>query len=460
MASPHMSRPFRFIGDGSCGSGPWPASPSASRSRSGWSPASWSGSPPAAIVHLIFGSPRDASRSTRSPPRSPTSASRRPISGTRRWSPRRGAALADDPPDGRSLLVKVYGRDAWDGQLLTSLWSSLWRRGERPTRVRPAPAGRARGVRHVARRAGGRAGPARRGRGHGDRARRPAGDRDHRTTARVARPGRRSTTSSCRRSGGPPLELHELGIAHGQLDGDRFVVRPDGSPAFGDFGGAKVAATDGALMADRAQLLVTTALVVGPDRAIAAATAALGNDAFASLLPFLQPAVLDRETRRAVRERDWDMDDLMKAPPMRPAWSRPSSSSSAGSPASIAIVALIAFLAYALISALAGSRDPEPLRRARSPRTWRGCSRPCSSRRSPRSPRRSRRSAPRSAPVLFVPVADAPIRGPVHRARGAELRGEGRPGGPLLPAPGRRRRRRALDRPDRQRVRVRDPDRC
>jgi hypothetical protein len=34
--------------------------------------------------------------------------------------------------DGRSLLVKVYGRDAWDGQLLASTWSALWHRGESP----------------------------------------------------------------------------------------------------------------------------------------------------------------------------------------------------------------------------------------------------------------------------------------------------------------------------------------
>ena len=108
------------------------------------------------------------------------------------------------------------------------------------------------------------------------------------------------------------------------------------------------------MMADLAQVLVTTALVVGPDRAIAAATDVLGNDAFAKVLPFLQPAVLDRDTRRAVRDRDWDLDDLMER-----------STEVTGTEApeleqirrvtgkSIAIVALIAFLAYGLISALA-----------------------------------------------------------------------------------------------------------
>ena len=45
--------------------------------------------------------------------------------------------------DGRSILVKIYGRDAWDGQLMTSLWSSVWNRGETPRARRPAPTGRA-----------------------------------------------------------------------------------------------------------------------------------------------------------------------------------------------------------------------------------------------------------------------------------------------------------------------------
>jgi uncharacterized protein (TIRG00374 family) len=151
------------------------------------------------------------------------------------------------------------------------------------------------------------------------------------------------------------VRLHELGIAHGQLDGERIVVRSDGSPALGDFGGARVAAADGAMMADLAQILVTTALVVGPHRAIAAGIAVVGDDAFAGVLPFLQPAVLDRDTRRDVRDREWDLDDLMarsievtgtEAPELeqlRRVTGR-----------SIAIVALITVLAYALISALAG----------------------------------------------------------------------------------------------------------
>ena len=76
-------------------------------------------------------------------------------------------------------------------------------------------------------------------------------------------------------------------IAHGQLDADAVVIRSDGTPALSDLGGATVSASMVALQADRAQLLVATALAVGPDRAASAAHAALGADAVAAVLPYL-----------------------------------------------------------------------------------------------------------------------------------------------------------------------------
>jgi serine/threonine protein kinase len=47
--------------------------------------------------------------------------------------------------------------------------------------------------------------------------------------------------------------LHALGVAHRQLDAARILVRPDGAPAFGDFGAATVAAAAD-IAADRAQV--------------------------------------------------------------------------------------------------------------------------------------------------------------------------------------------------------------
>ena len=47
-------------------------------------------------------------------------------------SPSGVAIILGRADDGRSIRVKIYGRDAWDGQLITSVWSSVWNRGETP----------------------------------------------------------------------------------------------------------------------------------------------------------------------------------------------------------------------------------------------------------------------------------------------------------------------------------------
>jgi len=133
------------------------------------------------------------------------------------------------------------------------------------------------------------------------------------------------------------------------------VVRPDGSPALGDFGQATLAVGNAGPMADRAQLLVTTALLVGEERAVAAAAASIGSAGITEMLPFLQPAVLDRATRHMVRAGDWDVDDLRERtaaaagvdPPKleqirRVTWG------------SIAIAAVLGIAGYAVISAIAG----------------------------------------------------------------------------------------------------------
>ena len=73
-----------------------------------------------------------------------------------------------------------------------------------------------------------------------------------------------------------------------------------------------MSASDAALRADRAQLLVSTALLVDHARAVAIARDVLGADAMAEMLPYLQPAALDRATRQPCALKDWDLDDLRK----------------------------------------------------------------------------------------------------------------------------------------------------
>jgi uncharacterized protein (TIRG00374 family) len=355
MASPHMSRPLRFIGRWIVAFGAVAGIALGATLPIGLVAGLLIGLGSAAIMHLLLGSP--AGRLTLD--QIDTALGELGIEATDlRYTPLEpsGVALAlATSPDEHELLVKVYGRDAWDGQFLASIWSSLWRRGERPS----LGFGRLRQVEHeafvtlLAERAGVPVLPI--------VAAGMATERDALLVSEIT--GRPLRTLDPDEVDDELMQgiwraivrLHDLGIAHGQLDGDRLVVRSDGSPAIGDFGGGRVAAADGAMMADLAQILVTTALVAGPDRAIASGTAVLGNEAFADVLPFLQPAVLDHHTRRNVRDQEWDLDDLM---------TRSSEATGIEPPEleqlrrvtgrSIAIVALIAFLAYGLISALAG----------------------------------------------------------------------------------------------------------
>ena len=60
----------------------------------------------------------------------------------------RGVALAfASSLDGHPLMVKVFGRDAYDGQVVAAAWSAIWNRGAKPVGQGPAATGRARSVR-------------------------------------------------------------------------------------------------------------------------------------------------------------------------------------------------------------------------------------------------------------------------------------------------------------------------
>ena len=148
--------------------------------------------------------------------------------------------------------------------------------------------------------------------------------------------------------------LHELGISHGRVDAQSLVVRTDGSAALTDLGAAHVAAPEGSLRTDQAQLLVTTALLADTDRAVTAAAAVLGNEGLAQILPFLQPAAFERDTRKALHDQHVDLKALRQSiaertstevPPLEPlqrvTWR------------SFLKLAVIAFLASTLISAFA-----------------------------------------------------------------------------------------------------------
>ena len=214
---------------------------------------------------------------------------------------------------GGTLLVKIYGRDAWDGQLLSSIWSFLWYRDETPTLT----LSRLQQVEHeafVTLLA--------------ERAEVPvlpvvaAGPVANDALLVVDLEG--APLSSSEGTSDEMLadlwrgvgRMHRAGIAHGALDGDRLVIRDgrsDGRLAIGDFGRATAVATDADVHADRAQLLVTTALAVGTERAVAVTSRELGRDALTGLLAYLQVAALTPATRERVKSDRIDLDALRKA---------------------------------------------------------------------------------------------------------------------------------------------------
>jgi uncharacterized protein (TIRG00374 family) len=100
-------------------------------------------------------------------------------------------------------------------------------------------------------------------------------------------------------------------VAHLGLSPETVVFVGD-EVGFVELGGATVAPDESQLATDRAQLLMTTASLVGSERAVAAAVGALGPDRLASLLPYLQPAASSRPLRRALKVADIDVDDLRK----------------------------------------------------------------------------------------------------------------------------------------------------
>lgn len=233
-----------------------------------------------------------------------------------------GTVLSAGTADGTELQVTVYGRDAWDSQVVGSWWVALTRRGEHPHLGRS----RRSRVEHealmilLAAQAGV-----------------PVLDV---VAVGLAEQGDALLVTSAPRgtlapwTGGPAgptsgrrvvpepddafldglwralLALHAAGMAHGRVDGDSLVVRADGSPGLADLDAAVTAADDADQLTDRARLLVTTAVSVGPERALRAAVDALGPVALAEVLPYLQPAALARGTRAALRTAGWSLTGL------------------------------------------------------------------------------------------------------------------------------------------------------
>jgi len=208
---------------------------------------------------------------------------------------------------GRPLLVKVYGRDASDTQLVAKLWRSVWYRGDGPA----MGLGRLQSAEHeafvtlLARNAG-----------VATREVVTAGATVDDDALLVLRGDAESIGSlEAERLDDGVLRgawralgvLDELKVAHQQIDPES-VALVSGEVGLLDFGAATVAPDLHQLQTDRAQLLMTTAAVAGEERALRVATGALGAGDVVALLPYLQSAAFSPSLRRALKEGEIDVD--------------------------------------------------------------------------------------------------------------------------------------------------------
>lgn len=210
---------------------------------------------------------------------------------------------------GRELVVRVHGRDAYDNQLLEKLWRTLWYQDGGP-RLRLS---RGQAVEHEAfvtllARANGvatqevvRAATTTRGdavivlRGS--------------ARALGTLPPAELDAGVARRSWGALELLHAANIAHRHLDVSTVALVGD-DVGFVELGWSTAAPRPDQLMTDRAQLLVTTATLLGTTVALATALELLGREGLASLLPYLQTAALEDDLRRTTKSARIDVDVL------------------------------------------------------------------------------------------------------------------------------------------------------
>ncbi len=97
--------------------------------------------------------------------------------------------------------------------------------------------------------------------------------------------------------------LHARHVTHRGLTADRILLTDDGQAILLDPGDGDVAASDLQVRLDVAQLLAELSLYVGPDRSAALAVEKESPDELVAVVPLLQPVVLARSTRRALRRR-------------------------------------------------------------------------------------------------------------------------------------------------------------
>lgn len=96
------------------------------------------------------------------------------------------------------------------------------------------------------------------------------------------------------------MQLHQM--AHRRFALDSLLVDRDGQVWLLDLRNGEIAASTLQTRLDTAELMATLALRYGPERTVRVGARVLGVDAIGAALPMLQPVVLTRTTRSAVRK--------------------------------------------------------------------------------------------------------------------------------------------------------------
>ncbi len=107
--------------------------------------------------------------------------------------------------------------------------------------------------------------------------------------------------------------LHRAGIAHEELHASNLAVDRDGHSWLLGLESGEIAAEPLTLRIDDAEMLVTTAALLGPQRAVDAALRELTPKRLGEALPLLQPIALSRTTRSALKEHRGLLADLRDA---------------------------------------------------------------------------------------------------------------------------------------------------
>jgi uncharacterized membrane protein YbhN (UPF0104 family) len=104
--------------------------------------------------------------------------------------------------------------------------------------------------------------------------------------------------------------LHHVRVSHPTLTAGQIGVEADGTVLLPIMEIGTAIATDLRIALDRAQLLMTTAQLVGASDAVRIGRDELGDEALASALPVLQPVALRRETRRWLKDHGAVLDEV------------------------------------------------------------------------------------------------------------------------------------------------------